>query len=656
MALPSIPLGRLLVDTGLVAQPALDEVLEAQKADARRLGELLVERGLVRPQQLAQMLSHQLSCPWVSLQRVEIRPQVLALLPRDIAIAHEVVPVHVRTTGRDQKTLYVATADPTDDVALAECARAAAMPIKPMIAMSDDIRTALGRFYGVAPALPQDRVSDVPEQLDDSDLIAVVDRVPAELRRASVLALNAPERFLEQCKAALAKMEASLVEGTFIQAGELVAQHKPCALVVTEDVYAFDRSGLNRLAIENDCVLVVWSEDVEIRHLEPLLRGALERWRRSAYEKGAILDGRWELLRDLGGPVPTARWEVRHARTGRRAVLNIGLASDKHGDETASVKRQQVALARIMHPGALDLRDAGTTERGDAYVVLESLEGKSLEGLFAARGRLPTRDACAVVVQIADVLAAAHAESILHADLRPEHVVVTRDSYGVERVRLGGWQSARLVEGTFDGSADIRALGTLAFEALLGRAPRPGEKADADLPKAVLDALSRAIGDDPQKRFPSMRDVVAAFESAVPDARGTTRFLEAARKERGIATGRPPAPGPEQRRHTRAAYRTPVRVEVAGVGAIDGRSEDISQSGLFVVTRASVPNGSQVTVRFALPVDGKVVAESGVVRWSRTAHVAEGGELWAIGIELDAPGSETKSQVERYVTLMSTET
>src|SRR4051794_9915593 len=132
MALPTVSLGRLLVDIGVVSKTAIDEVLAIQKTDDRRLGELLVDRGLVRPQQLAQILSHQMSCPWLSLVRADIREQVLGLLPRETAIRHEVVPVHVRMTQRS-KVLYVATADPTDGVALSDCARAAGMPVKAMV-------------------------------------------------------------------------------------------------------------------------------------------------------------------------------------------------------------------------------------------------------------------------------------------------------------------------------------------------------------------------------------------------------------------------------------------------------------------------------------------------------------------------------------------
>src|SRR5260221_2166192 len=105
-------LGKLLLEMGVVSQQTLHEVIAAQRNDKRRLGELLVDRGVVRPQQLAQILSHQLSCPWVSLQRVEIGPAVLRLVPRDLALELEVVPVPLRIAP-GTRTLYVAPPDPT---------------------------------------------------------------------------------------------------------------------------------------------------------------------------------------------------------------------------------------------------------------------------------------------------------------------------------------------------------------------------------------------------------------------------------------------------------------------------------------------------------------------------------------------------------------
>ncbi|HEY8080127.1 MAG TPA: PilZ domain-containing protein [Labilithrix sp.] len=658
MALTAAPLGKLLVEMGVVSQSTLDEVLAAQKADKRKLGELLADRGLVRPQQLAQILSHQLSCPWVSLQRVEIGQAVLGLVPRDLALELELVPVHMRS-GDGGRTLYVATADPTDIDALGTCSRAAAMTVKPMVALSSDIRAALARLYGADPA--GSKPADLPrkpmpsgEALDlEDDAIDVVEAVPAELQQASILTLNAPPRFLEQCRSAVAGHDGVVVDGAFAKAAELVAQHRPCAIVVTEDVYAFDRVGMNRLALDHDAVLVVWSEDVEAKQLEPLLGGAIKRWRRSAYEKGAVLDARYELVRDLGGPVPTSRWEVRHARTGRRGVMHVAARLADGGEDPTGVKRQQLALARVVHPGAVDLKDAGATERGDPYVVVELLEGKTLEGLLAARGRIPAPDACSVLLQIADVLSAAHDVNVMHNDVRPENIVVAADAFGVERAKLSGWQSARVVDGELDARSEVLALGLVAFEALVGREPKPDEliHATSEIPPDLARTLERAITADADKRFATIAELASAIEKAEPHGRQPSSLVEA---RRARLSGKPPPPSPtgaEQRKHPRAAYRTPVRIEVPGIGAVDGRSEDISAGGLFVVTRARVELGTQVTVRFALPVDGKVVAETATVKWLRDAKLGDG--LSALGLELGAPGAETKRQVERYVALMA---
>ena len=112
-------IGELLVQSGVLSEEALAEVLERQKVDRRRLGDLLIERNLVEPRRLAQIISYQLSCPWLSLTNVDIPRELLELVPRDLAIKHTLVPVHLRDK-KGTTFLYVATHDPTDDAALAE--------------------------------------------------------------------------------------------------------------------------------------------------------------------------------------------------------------------------------------------------------------------------------------------------------------------------------------------------------------------------------------------------------------------------------------------------------------------------------------------------------------------------------------------------------
>src|SRR5262245_56006158 len=91
-----VRLGELLVEAQIITREQLHETLELQKSDGRRLGTMLVEAGLVTETQVTQILSQQLSVPWVSLYHIDFSRQLLNLVPREIADRHCLVPIFVR--------------------------------------------------------------------------------------------------------------------------------------------------------------------------------------------------------------------------------------------------------------------------------------------------------------------------------------------------------------------------------------------------------------------------------------------------------------------------------------------------------------------------------------------------------------------------------
>ena len=164
MTTSRLRLGQLLVDARLITQEALDDVLALQKRDGRRLGTLIVERGHISEVQLTQILSHQLSVPWVSLMKIEFSRQLLNLVPRELAEQFCVLPIYVRRPRGQGDTLYIAMEDPTNEDVIRAVSAHAGIPVRPMIAPPSDIRSAIRAYYGISTAEtePPPPISETP--------------------------------------------------------------------------------------------------------------------------------------------------------------------------------------------------------------------------------------------------------------------------------------------------------------------------------------------------------------------------------------------------------------------------------------------------------------------------------------------------------------
>jgi hypothetical protein len=470
--------------------------------------------------------------------------------------------------------------------------------------------------------------------------LAVIEDAPVSVTLSpTVLVVDADDDLLLAVQIVAKKTAAAAIKLTVAEATQAAQNTAPGAIVVAEAHYAKDRVAIDKIALEANALLIVSNETFEGKQLEAQLLGAIERWRRAAYDQGAILEGRYELLRDLSGRRAQRRaatWEVRHVMTKRRSIIKIGVrASDQ------AVRREQSALAKVHHPGALELRDAGTTELGDPFIVVESVEGKTLEGLVAARGALDENEAVGIVRQLAEVLVSAHENGVSHEAVRAEHVVVWRDAWGVERVKLVNWESASVDAAPASAAHDLEGVAGCLTLALTG---------GADASVVQHPALAAAL-----KMGLAKEGTMKSFLDALTKPSEPTHVLQSVPEKRGASLKPPtvPSDSKELRKHPRAPYRTPVRIEVAGIGAVDGRSEDISAGGLFVVTRGHIADRAQVSIRFALPIDGKVVSEQAIVKWSRAPSEADIGAVRAIGIELVSPSPETAKQIARYVQFMA---
>lgn len=158
-----IRLGELLVETGLISREQLERALRLQCEDKRRLGEILVSSGILTESKVTQVLSQQLSIPWVSLSYIDFSRTLLDLVPAACAQKYGVVPIYVRRGKNRSQTLYVAMQDPTETQALEEIERFSGLPVRPMIAPPTDIQNAIRVYYlGLAPEVAPAPSSSVP--------------------------------------------------------------------------------------------------------------------------------------------------------------------------------------------------------------------------------------------------------------------------------------------------------------------------------------------------------------------------------------------------------------------------------------------------------------------------------------------------------------
>lgn len=303
-----------MVEAGLVTRGQLEAALARQRSDRRRLGTLLVEAGFLTSAQLSQTLSHQLSLPWVSLARVPIDPELLELLPASLAMLHHVVPVHLKLDHDRGDVLFVATDDPTQEEALASCAEHAGMPVRAVVAAPDDLQAALARYYGAPgdptlgmsagaappaalepmgdamaavarklPPLPARTANANAPELDDDDLLVelATDPPPPTTepapRRPVVLVVSPPRELLRECRLAASPLGVLIAATDLASLRTAIEEHSPLAVVVTDELYAFDRVAFARLSLESGSPLVIWSDELDAEYLEPVFATALRR-------------------------------------------------------------------------------------------------------------------------------------------------------------------------------------------------------------------------------------------------------------------------------------------------------------------------------------------------------------------------------------------
>ncbi|MFP5334984.1 MAG: protein kinase domain-containing protein [Actinomycetes bacterium] len=279
----------------------------------------------------------------------------------------------------------------------------------------------------------------------------------------------------------------------------------------------------------------------------------------------ALVADRYVIEGLLGRGGSAAVYAAQDRRLGRRVALKV-LHPHLDGDPelAAAFQAEARAVARLNHRHIVTVHDVGVRESPDdgwpsSWIVLELVDGVTLAAVLeAGREPLPPADTCALLAQVLDALAHAHDAGIVHRDVSPANIMLTRDgtakvmdfgiAAAVDPARRGGAGvpgGVGRVRGTahyiapeqaagcdVDARADVYATGCVLFALLTGRPPfRDGTAAQVagrhvhvpaprlsavrpGLPAELDAVLARALAKDPSARFPDARAMLAAVTAA----------------------------------------------------------------------------------------------------------------------------------------------
>ena len=140
-------LGDVLVNSGVITEQDLEKGLARQKGTGRKLGEVLVDEGLVSEDNIARALSSQLRYEMVELQNIDVDPEVLKLVPANVAKKYKVLPFEL---SPDSMMIRLAMADPMDMAALDDINIITNMQVEPVVATTSAVMLAIDQYYGQA--------------------------------------------------------------------------------------------------------------------------------------------------------------------------------------------------------------------------------------------------------------------------------------------------------------------------------------------------------------------------------------------------------------------------------------------------------------------------------------------------------------------------
>jgi formylglycine-generating enzyme required for sulfatase activity len=335
---------------------------------------------------------------------------------------------------------------------------------------------------------------------------------------------------------------------------------------------------------------------------------------------GTVLKSRYRLDRVLGIGGMATVYAATHRNLDEVAIKILHPSLSANQDVSARFLREGYVANTVQHPGVVRVLDDDIADDGCAYLVMDLLNGESLQARLRRLGRFQVADVLAIAKGLLDVLVAAHAKGIIHRDLKPENLFMTDDGrlkvldFGIARALAGpsvlmtdagrvlgtpafmAPEQARGQTAEIDAQTDLFACGATMFTLLSGHHVHEAASAE-DLVRLAATTVARSVA----SVVPSLPpDVIALVDRAL-------KFSKRDRWETALAMG--------------SAVSAIVRAgEPKGRLEIRGGTEATAASRLddpfpHTPTLASVGTGLRVDSTKPVAVEHPGAAST---RWSRT--------------------------------------
>ncbi len=301
-----------------------------------------------------------------------------------------------------------------------------------------------------------------------------------------------------------------------------------------------------------------------------------------------LLGDRYRTVARLGAGAFGEVYRAHDSVLGRDvAIKRIRLEAFAEPSQLEEVKqrflREAQLAARLQHPNIVTTHDI-VSSPAMSFIVMELVDGRTLQSLLESRGRLPLEETARLLGQVAAALDHAHANGVVHRDVKPANVMVERAGqvkvmdFGIAKAEAGGNLTATgLIMGTpnymspeqarggkVDARSDLFSLGCVLYECLTGVKPFQADSVTAilvrilteepppvdfetiGLPRAAGDVLRRAMAKDPAGRYSSGGEMIAALAAA--GGLPSTAAARASTAPSGtLTTARAPVGGPAGR-------------------------------------------------------------------------------------------------------------